>query len=151
MQDVIVEGRTSASAQRIWAIWLDVAGSPAWDLDVAWSRMDGPFAVGGRGRFKLKGGPEVGFVLDQVVRERAYANVARLLPGVTVRFTHELWARDGGVVVRHGAEIGGPLGRLLRPLLRRVLKGALQKALENMLRLAEGASVQSASAARSLA
>jgi hypothetical protein len=151
MQDVIVEGRTAASAQRIWAIWADVAGSPAWDTDVVWSRLDGPFAVGGRGRFKLKGGPEVGFVLDQVVRERAYANVARLLPGVTVRFTHDLWPRDGALVVRHGAEIGGPLGRLLRPLLRRVLKGALQKALDNMLRLAEETSVQPLANARSLA
>lgn len=151
MQDVIVEGRTSASAQRIWAIWTDVERSPAWDLDVEWSRLDGPFAVGGHGRFKLKGGPEVGFVLDQVVRERSYANVARLLPGVTVRFTHDLWPHEGGVAVRHGAEIGGPLGRLLRPLLRRMLREALRKALDNMLLVAEGASVPAVGEARSLA
>ena len=44
-----------------------------------------------------------------------------------------------------------PLGRLLRPLLRRMLRGALRRALDNMLLLAEGASVQTVAEARSLA
>jgi hypothetical protein len=118
-------------------MWIDVESSPAWDTDVEWSRLDGPFRPGTQGAFKLKGGPELRFELDRVELLRAYTNTVRL-PGLRVRFTHEIEPIDGRLhVVRHGAELAGPLGWLLAPLLLRKLRAALEQALQNMVRQAE--------------
>lgn len=132
-----VSASTSASAAAVWRLWSDVAGSPAWDTDVAWSRLHGPFDAGTRGQFKLKGLPPLSFVLDEVTRERSYANTVRM-PGVRVRFTHDVEPVSSTTVrITHGAEIGGRLGWLLRPLVRRPLSRALAAALGNLVRLAE--------------
>lgn len=132
---------TTAPPETIWKMWTDVESSPRWDVDVEWSRLDGAFAVGARGAFKLKKGGKLSFVLDEVVKERSYANTVRFLPGVTLRFTHvQEPVAVGASRVTHGAEIRGPLGLLLRPLLRRPLQAALSRALGNMVRLAESVS-----------
>lgn len=131
------QATTRASASDIWKIWIDVEGSPSWDTDVEWSRLDGAFRPGTQGAFKLKGGPELRFELDRVELLRSYTNTVRL-PGLRVRFTHEVEAMDGKVhVVRHGAELSGLLGWLLAPLLLRKLRTALQRALQNMVQQAE--------------
>ena len=132
-----VQATTLASATDIWKMWIDVEGSPSWDTDVDWSRLDGAFRPGTRGAFKLKGGPELSFELDRVELLRAYTNTVRL-PGLRVRFTHEVHPIDGRLhVVRHGAELGGPLGWLLAPVLLRKLRSALHQALQNMVKQAE--------------
>lgn len=137
MGHVIVEARTYASASDIWKLWTDVAGSPEWDLDVAWSRLHGPFQIGTRGEFKLKGGPRFSFVLDQVAKERNYSNVVRIL-GLSVRFTHALEEISATELrITHGVEFSGPIGWLLRPVARKLLSAALKTALKNMVNLAE--------------
>ncbi len=118
-------------------MWIDVEGSPAWDTDVEWSRLDGAFRPGSKGAFKLKGGPELRFELDRVELLRSYTNTVRL-PGLMVRFTHEVESVDKRLnVVRHGAALSGPLGWVLAPFLARKLRTALQIALRNMLIQAE--------------
>lgn len=118
-------------------MWIDVEGSPLWDTDVEWSRLDGAFRPGSRGAFKLKDGPKLNFELDRVELLRSYTNTVRL-PGLRLRFTHEIETIDERTnVVRHGAEISGPLGWLLAPFLLRKLRVALNLALQNMLRHAE--------------
>lgn len=137
MSDVRVEKRTRASADAIWQMWVEVEKSPEWDRDVDWSRLHGPFQIGTRGEFKLKGGPRLSFMLDQVRRGQGYANTVRM-PGLAVRFTHTLEALAGGELrVVHGAEFSGVLGWLLRPLARKPLTKALASALENMIGIAE--------------
>jgi hypothetical protein len=118
-------------------MWIDVEGSPAWDTDVEWSRLDGAFRPGTIGAFKLKGGPELRFELERVELLRAYSNTVRL-PGLRVRFTHEVESIDSRLnVVRHGAVLSGPLSWVLAPFLVRKLRTALQLALRNMLSQAE--------------
>ncbi len=118
-------------------MWTDIEHSPAWDQDVAWSQLDGAFSPGTTGAFKLKGGPRLRFRLDRVELLRSYANTVGL-PGLRLQFTHDMLPQaDQGLLVRHGAHIGGPLGWLLRPLLQKKLQSALQVALHNMLSLAE--------------
>lgn len=139
MITVQATANTTASPAAIWQLWSDVAGSPAWDTDVAWSRLDGAFEPGTRGAFKLKRGPSLEFVIDQVATDRSYANTVRL-PGVRVRFTHALeQVSPGALRITHGAELTGGLGWLVGPLLRRQLAKALAAALDNFVRLAEHA------------
>jgi uncharacterized protein YndB with AHSA1/START domain len=139
MTKAIATRRTTAPPAIIWRMWADVERSPRWDVDVKWSRLDGEFAVGTRGELELKSGVRLSFVLDEVVHGRSYANVVRIA-GVRVRFTHDVEPISAGEYrVTHAAELGGPLGWLLRPLLRRSLQAALSRALGNMIRLAEEA------------
>jgi hypothetical protein len=137
MTHVLAEAHTRATPTDVWKMWTDVAGSPAWDQDVDWSRLDGAFCPGTTGAFKLKEGPRLRFTLDRVELLRAYANTVRL-PGLRLQFTHEMQSQSGqALLVRHGARIGGPLGWLLAPLLQKKLQSALQVALHNMVWLAE--------------
>lgn len=147
MTHVLAEAHTRATPTDVWKMWTDVAGSPAWDQDVDWSRLDGAFCPGTTGAFKLKEGPRLRFTLDRVELLRAYANTVRL-PGLRLQFTHEMQSHpEQGLLVRHGAHIGGPLGWLVRPLLQKKLQSALQVALHNMVWLAErNATAPSASA-----
>ncbi|RZL02003.1 MAG: polyketide cyclase [Rubrivivax sp.] len=138
MKTVHVEARTLAPAAEIWRLWLDVENSPQWDTDVEWSRMNGPFSVGHRGEFKLKNGPRLSFVLDEVREQQSYANTVRFFPGFHVRFTHEIRRGSGkGIVVQHGAQFSGPLAPILGLVLRKKIHAALSLAMKNMVALAE--------------
>jgi hypothetical protein len=144
MSKIRVSVSTVASPAAVWRLWTNVSASSAWDTDVAWSRLHGPFAVGTRGELKLKGLPTLSFVLDEVTKEQSYANVVSM-PGLRVRFTHDLEPQSATTMrITHGAEIGGRLGWLVRPLVRRPLTRALATALDNFVRLAEAAEPESA-------
>jgi hypothetical protein len=129
---------TSAPAPAVWKLWTDIEGSPTWDVDVAWSRLHGDFAAGTRGELALKSGLRLSYVIDEVVEGQSYTNTVRFLPGLTVRFRHvHERVSATGYRVRHSADVGGPLGRLLVPLLRLPLQSALSRALGNLVRVAE--------------
>ena len=137
MKPVTAETHTSATAEQIWKLWADVASSPLWDTDVAWSRLHGDFIVGTRGEFKLRRGPRLAFVVDSVSDQRGYTNIVRV-PGLSVRFTHTLEEISSRALrITHGAEFSGPLGRLLLMVARKPLRAALMRALNNMVNLAE--------------
>jgi hypothetical protein len=127
---------TSASAAEIWRIWTDVEHSPIWDTDVAWSSLDGPFFVGTRGAFKLKEGPKLSFVLDQVAYQQHYSNTVKL-PGIALTFSHHIEPLSAQEIrITHGAVIRGPVGFMLAPLLKLKLRKALTDSLQRMVALA---------------
>src|SRR5688572_21889490 len=113
MLTIQASANTTASAATVWQLWSDFSSSPDWDTDVAWSRLHGVFAAGTRGELKLKYGPSVSFVLDEVTKERSYANIVQL-PGLRVRFTHAVEPLSLTTLrIVHGAEISGGLGWLV--------------------------------------
>lgn len=144
MTTVQTSATTIASAAAVWRLWSDVENSPAWDTDVAWSRLDGEFEPGAHGEFKLKRGPSLRFVIDEVADD-GYANTVRV-PGLRVRFTHVFeQVAPGKLRITHGAELGGGLGWLAAPLLRHQLERAMAIALDNFVQLAERSSQEEAS------
>ena len=57
---------TTASMERIWALWEAVERWPEWDEGISSITLDGPFAVGTTGRIRPTGSPSWPFALVEV-------------------------------------------------------------------------------------
>ena len=68
----------AASADRVWAIWQDVASWPAWNAGVERATLDGPFATGSTLAMTLPDGQEFVSVLRGVDEPRAFADETRI-------------------------------------------------------------------------
>jgi polyketide cyclase/dehydrase/lipid transport protein len=113
---------TEAPPEAIWRLWADVSTWSRWDDDIEWATLDGPFAVGSRGRLKPNGIPAGGFTLVSVVPGTSYV-VQQRLPLATLRFHHELGPAGRGLTsFTHRVTIDGPLGRLYASLFGRRMK-----------------------------
>jgi hypothetical protein len=131
-----------ASSEAVWGVWTDVPGWPRF-LGMRWARLDGEFAVGGRGRIKPTHGPPSSFRIAAVEPGRYYATEASM-PGASLRFEHLVAPiAAGGTRVVERQTIEGPLSRLYGWLLGRQmvseLPGSLEK-LGNLAREREGQS-----------
>jgi uncharacterized membrane protein len=128
---------TEAPAEAIWRLWSDVSTWSSWDDDIEWARLDGPFAVGSRGKLKPKGIPAAGFRLVTVAPGVSYT-VQQRLPLARLRFHHELAeAGVGPTRFTHRVTIDGPLGALFALLFGRRMKANFPTIMRH---LAEAAS-----------
>jgi uncharacterized membrane protein len=131
---------TEAPAAAIWRLWSDVSTWSSWDDDIEWARLDGPFAVGSRGKLKPKGVPAAGFKLVTVTPGLSYT-VEQRLPLARLRFHHELAeAAKGPTRFTHRVTIDGPLGALFAFLFGRRMKKNFPTIMRH---LAEAASASS--------
>ena len=129
--------KTTAAKEKIWDLWADVPNWPQWDIDLEWSKLEGPFATGGKGSLKPKGGPTFSFKLTQVVPYRSFS-VATSLPLTTILFAHILEkGPDGTHQIRHYADCKGLLAPLLFLTLRRSLKKGLPLSVHKISEMAE--------------
>ena len=95
--------RTTAPPARIWAIWTNVPAWPSWDSPVRQATLNGPFAVGTRGRLVPRKGPEATFKIVAVEPGQSYTLRTKLPLGALfvkrtlhqqdgqTAFTHEVW------------------------------------------------------------
>lgn len=128
-----------ASRETIWRLWSDVERWSDWDEQVAWSKIDGPFAVGTRGKLKPKSGPASKFELLDVRPGEAFAD-RTFLPGTFLDFTHRLEEVEGGVRITHTASFSGPLAFLFSRIIGRAkIAAALPRAVTKLAALAEAA------------
>ena len=113
---------TDAAPEAIWLLWADVSSWSSWDDDIEWAHLDGPFAIGSRGRLKPRGIPAAAFTLVSVIPGVSYT-VEQRLPLARLRFHHELRQADPGQArFTHGVTIDGLLGPLYASLFGRRMK-----------------------------
>lgn len=123
MNPVVIEASIEIAAPpgAVYARYLDVAGWAQWDPDTAQASIDGTFEDGTRGRLRPTEGREVSMVLEDVVADESFTVVSKL-PGLSMRFEHEIRPASGGVTVTHRARLSGLLlwfvGRSLSQRLR---------------------------------
>ena len=125
-----------AAPARVFALWRDASGWPAWDPDLESASLDGPFAVGSRGTLKPRGAPRTTIELTDVAPDRAFTAVARL-PLCRMVFEHEIepfdessdGPSDERCRVTHRVRFAGPLAplfaRLIGPSIERGLPGTM--------------------------
>jgi hypothetical protein len=133
---------STASPAAVWRRYVDVPNWHDWsEQGVVWSRLDGPFEVGTKGRSKPPGMPSGSFRLVAVEPDNLFASETRL-PGAQLRFEHMIEARDSGVRITHRATLDGPLARPYSALLRKSIERGLPDAVERLavLAAADGAS-----------
>jgi Polyketide cyclase / dehydrase and lipid transport len=99
---------TTASAERIWAVYCDVAHWPLWDHGLAYYQLNGPFAAGTSGNLQPVGGPDLTFTLILVEEGQSFVDSTPLGPETAIIGRHVLTSVDGGIQITHIVEIDGP-------------------------------------------
>lgn len=127
-----------ATPEAVFALWA-VDRWTAWDPEVEWARLDGPFEAGTRGELKPRGGPRTRFTLLEVDQARGFADRSHL-PLTSLDFRHLVEPLgDGTVRITHTVTFSGPLAFLFSRLLGPKLERGLPGAVAALGRLAEAA------------
>ena len=120
----------------VYAIWADVPRWPQWDPDTREAWLDGPLAVGAKGRLKPRKGFAVPMrVTDAVPGERFTVECPVL--GNVMRFEHILRPVQGGVEVIHRVSFHGWLAGWLMRTVGQDVRSGLPVTLRGLKALAE--------------
>jgi uncharacterized protein YndB with AHSA1/START domain len=132
---------TTATPEQVWARYADPASWPAWDHETESVTVEGPMAVGTRGRLKPKGGPTTTFEFVEVEPGRGFTDVTRLpltrLPLARLEFSHRIEPDGEATRFTHRVTITGPLSPLFARVVGRNVAAGLPGAMCTLARLAE--------------
>lgn len=129
-----VESRSTKEI--VWNIWKDVEHWNKWDVEVEWSKLEGDFSAGTKGKLKPKGGPVVNFEVCVVEPENRFIDRASL-PLTKLEFIHEISSTENGVYITHKVRMTGILTIIFSRLMGRKIQQGLPQAVKNLATLAE--------------
>ena len=93
---------TSATSDKIWQVWTDVANWKQWDKGLKEASLEGDFAVGSKGKLIPDKGPKSRFVIAEVIPGKSYTFKTKIpfgwlvikrtleLKGGLTYFTHDV-------------------------------------------------------------
>ena len=120
----------------VWRRYVDVEHWCEWSQQgVEWSRIDGPFEVGTRGKSKPPGSPALRFQLVTVEPDATFVSEARL-PGARMRFEHVIEPTERGSRITHRAGLDGPLAFLYTRSVRKGVEKGLPDGVDRQAVLA---------------
>jgi uncharacterized membrane protein len=127
-----------APAERVWAIFSDVANWPEWTPTVsAVERLDdGPLRVGARARIRQPKLPVAVWEVTELVDGEYFEWVARG-PGVKTTGGHRVTATPEGTVATATVIQEGPLGWLFGRLLAKLTKEYIALECESLKKVSE--------------
>jgi Polyketide cyclase / dehydrase and lipid transport len=100
--------QTSASPERIWSLWADVARWPAWNDDIERIELIGPFAAGSTILMTPIGGEPIELRVAEAVEPERFVDEARL-GELVVRTIHRVRpVSPAAAEVTYRTEITGP-------------------------------------------
>jgi hypothetical protein len=127
---------SAADPHAVWRRYEDVEHWSEWSRHgVEWSRIDGPFAAGTKGKSKPPGSRAIGFKLVVVEPDSSFVSELRL-PGGRVRFEHVVEAKGPGSRITHRVAVDGPLAFLYTPTVRKGVKRGLPDGVERLAAMA---------------
>ena len=129
---------TGAAPDRVWALWTDVAGWPAWDPELRAAELSGPFAVGAEGLLTPAAGPRGRFRVTALDPGRSYT-IETALPLGALRVRRSWVAEGGAVAFTHAVSFHGAGGRVLSRRLGPRFRRALPDVMRRLAALAESA------------
>jgi hypothetical protein len=127
---------STAPPAAVWRRYLDVEHWCDWSRQgVEWSRIDGPFEVGTKGRTKPPDGRPISFRLIAVEPDKAFASQVKL-PGGRVRFDHIIEPTSAGSRITHRVSVNGPLAFLYARFVRRGVERGLPDGVDRLAAMA---------------
>lgn len=128
---------TNASLDQVWDVWKDVAQWPSWDDEIEWSRLEGPFEAGSKGKIKPKAFPAANFKILEVIEGKASKSVTAMPLGTKLEFRCLVEKLDSGKsLITHHIRAKGLLAPLLRFSMLPKLKTKMPVALKKLTNLA---------------
>ena len=116
---------STARPHDVWQRHLDVDRWCEWSKHgVEWSHLDGPFAVGSKGKSKPPGSRPLRFKLVTVEPNERFASEVKM-PGGRLRFEHVIEPSGTGSRITHSVALNGPLAFLYAPLVRKSVEKGL--------------------------
>ena len=128
--------KARASRERVWAVWIDLAGWPSWNPGVGRVQLDGPVSEGATGTIRAVGGPESRLKVLTIEPEKRFVTEAseRLM---RLRFEQDLTEVGGGqLLITERVRMTGPATPLLRHTIGARLKRSIPEALAALVELA---------------
>jgi polyketide cyclase/dehydrase/lipid transport protein len=127
---------STAEPDAVWRRYVDVEHWCDWSRHgVEWSRIDGPFEVGTKGKSKPPGSRPLRFRLVAVEPDAFFASEATL-PGGRLRFDHVIEPRDSGVRIMHRVTLSGPLAFLYAPFVKKSVEQGLPDGVDRLAAMA---------------
>ena len=127
---------STADPRMVWRRYVDVEHWCEWSQQgVEWSRVDGPFEVGTKGKSKPPGSPALRFQLVTVEPDATFVSEARL-PGARMRFEHVIEPTERGSRITHRAGLDGPLAFLYTRSVRKGVEKGLPDGVDRLAVLA---------------
>ena len=127
---------TSASPEKIWAIWTDVEHWSRWDTELQYAYINGPFELGAIGKLTPKRGRISTFRISQFNAGNSYTFMLRL-PFCSLNVHRYLVSREGITYFTHEVSFRGLLAFIFGLLLGRQFKAALPSVMDNVKSIAE--------------
>jgi Polyketide cyclase / dehydrase and lipid transport len=120
----------------IFRFYVDPSTWGEWGHNTRWARADGPVVKGAHVDVKAGYGRVWPVLIRELVSDR-YVECEVRPPGMLVVNRYEVQPVDGGVRLRHGIEVSGPLARVTK-LLRfdRLYRRLLAKEIRRLIELA---------------
>ena len=123
---------SAAEPHTVWQRYVDVERWCEWSRQgVEWSRIDGPFEVGTKGKSKPPGFPAGRFKLVAVEPDALFASETKL-PGGRIWFEHAIEPTDSGSRITHRAIVDGPLAFLYARVVRKSVERGLPDGVERL-------------------
>jgi hypothetical protein len=127
---------STAHPHAVWRRYVDVEHWCDWSrLGVEWSRIDGPFQVGTKGKSKPPGSPALRFRLVAVEPDEMFASEVRLFGG-RLRFEHLIEPTGAGSRITHRVTLRGALAFMYSPLVRKGTEQALSDGVDRLAAMA---------------
>jgi uncharacterized protein YndB with AHSA1/START domain len=125
----------AAPPGRIWGIWMDARGWPAWDPELREVSSEAALAVGVEGRLVPVRGRASRFRVTELIAGERYTFETRL-PAATLRITRTVTTTPEGSRFTHDVQFSGPLGRVFAAKFGPAFRRALPIAMSQLAALA---------------
>jgi hypothetical protein len=123
---------SAADPHAVWRRYVDVEHWCEWSQQgVDWSRIDGPFEVGTKGKSKPPGSPTLRFRLTAVEPDALFVSEARM-PGAHLRFEHLIAPTEPGSRITHRVTLDGLLAFLYTRVVRKGVEQGLPDGVERL-------------------
>jgi hypothetical protein len=126
-----------ATPEEIWQRYVDVEHWSDWSPGVEWSRLEGAFEVGAKGKSKPPGSPTLRFRIVAVEPQVMFATKVRF-PGAGLLFEHVIEPLATGARITHRATLSGPLASLYARSVRSRTEQGLTESVERLAMMAGG-------------
>ena len=128
---------TSASAEKVWAIWSDPSGWGEWNPNVTTMDMPSPIKLGAEGVMNTPAGQHHRMKVIDLQPGRSFTLETSVIPLSRFRFACTVERVGGRTQVKQTVKVVGPMGWLFDPMMGDQIAKDFDQVLDGLVKKAE--------------